>query len=73
MGKVFAILKNACDSGEFFLLKNLSSATAGGRELSVGMQYLRQAKSFSNIKMESKLTKWHVADLSAQLQLISSQ
>ena len=29
------------------LLKNLSSASAGGREPSVGMQYLWQAKSFS--------------------------
>ena len=60
MGKKFPMLTNTIAENwshdlplPICLLKNLSSALAGGRELSVGMQYLWLAKPFSDVEKES--------------------
>ena len=55
------------------LLKNSSSAGRMGRGLSMGIQYLQEARSESTVKGVKQDTKLHATDSSAQFQQTSFQ
>ena len=55
------------------LLKNSSSAGRMGRGLSMGIQYLEEARSASSVKWIEQDTKLHAVGLSAQFLQTSFQ